>query len=189
MKHKHHIIPKHMGGSDDPSNLIELTIEEHAEAHRILYEQYGKIQDYYAWQGLKRTIGKEDILKGIMNSEQMRKHLSKKAKEYWENLSEEERKIKKEKFLQIRKLTKGSTGKTWKLSDETKLKLSKPKSENHRKNISKGLKGTRTNEKNPSFGTIWITNEIESLKIKNDDIIPDGWRQGRAFKPRKKRLI
>jgi len=33
MKHKHHIVPKHMGGSDDPSNLIELTIEEHAEAH------------------------------------------------------------------------------------------------------------------------------------------------------------
>ena len=36
--HKHHIIPKHMGGTDDPSNLIELTIEEHAEAHRKLFE-------------------------------------------------------------------------------------------------------------------------------------------------------
>jgi predicted molibdopterin-dependent oxidoreductase YjgC len=32
MKHKHHIIPKHMGGTDDESNIIELTIEEHAEA-------------------------------------------------------------------------------------------------------------------------------------------------------------
>jgi len=32
MKHKHHIIPKHMGGSDDPENLIELTIEEHVES-------------------------------------------------------------------------------------------------------------------------------------------------------------
>ena len=27
MKHKHHIVPKHMGGSDNPENLIELTIE------------------------------------------------------------------------------------------------------------------------------------------------------------------
>ena len=34
MKHKHHIIPKHMGGGDENENLIELTIEEHAEEHR-----------------------------------------------------------------------------------------------------------------------------------------------------------
>ena len=26
MKHKHHIIPKHKGGTDDPSNLVELTV-------------------------------------------------------------------------------------------------------------------------------------------------------------------
>jgi len=43
--HKHHIVPKHMGGTDEESNLVELTIEEHAEAHRKLYEKYGKIED------------------------------------------------------------------------------------------------------------------------------------------------
>ena len=42
--HKHHIIPKHIGGTDDPSNLIELIIPEHAEAHRKLYEEYGRWQ-------------------------------------------------------------------------------------------------------------------------------------------------
>jgi hypothetical protein len=52
MKHLHHIIPSHLGGTDDPSNLTELTIAEHAEAHRILYEQHGHWQDYVAWQGL-----------------------------------------------------------------------------------------------------------------------------------------
>jgi hypothetical protein len=36
-KEIHHIIPKCMGGTDDPSNLIELTFEEHVEAHRQLY--------------------------------------------------------------------------------------------------------------------------------------------------------
>ena len=40
MKHTHHIIPKHVGGTDDPSNLIEHSIEEHAEAHRLLYKQH-----------------------------------------------------------------------------------------------------------------------------------------------------
>lgn len=51
-----------MGGTDDPSNLVELTIEEHAEAHRVLFEKYGKWQDKIAWQALSGNIGKEEIL-------------------------------------------------------------------------------------------------------------------------------
>jgi hypothetical protein len=62
MKHKHHIIPRHMGGTDDPSNLIELTVDEHAEAHRILYEQHGNWKDYLAWKGLSGYFGKEEII-------------------------------------------------------------------------------------------------------------------------------
>lgn len=54
-----------MGGTDDPENLIELTIEEHADAHRILYEKYGKIEDYWAWKGLSGQIGKEELLREI----------------------------------------------------------------------------------------------------------------------------
>jgi len=61
MKHKHHIIPKHMGGGDENENLIELTIEEHAEEHRKLYEKYGKQEDLLAWKGLSKQIGMEDI--------------------------------------------------------------------------------------------------------------------------------
>ena len=56
MKHKHHIVPKHAGGTDDPSNLVELTIEEHADAHRKLYEQYGRKGDYIAWKALSGQI-------------------------------------------------------------------------------------------------------------------------------------
>ena len=63
MKHTHHIIPKHMGGTDDPSNLVELTIEEHAEAHRKLFEEYGRWQDRVAWQGLLGLITAEERMK------------------------------------------------------------------------------------------------------------------------------
>ena len=56
-----------MGGTDDPSNLIELTVEEHAEAHRELWEQYGNIKDYCAWKGLEGTIGKEEIVRLLMD--------------------------------------------------------------------------------------------------------------------------
>ena len=65
MKHLHHIIPKHMGGSDDPSNLIELTVTEHAEAHRILFEKYGRKEDELAWKGLAGIMGKEELLHEI----------------------------------------------------------------------------------------------------------------------------
>ena len=65
MKHKHHIIPRHAGGTDDPSNLVELSIEEHAEAHRVLYEKYDRWQDKLAWRGLSGQIGKEEIISAI----------------------------------------------------------------------------------------------------------------------------
>ena len=62
MKHIHHIIPKHMGGTDDPSNLVELTVEEHALAHKKLYEQHGKKQDLIAYQMLSGQIGRDEAL-------------------------------------------------------------------------------------------------------------------------------
>lgn len=57
-----------MGGSNDPSNLIELTIEEHAEAHRILFEKYGKEEDKFAWLGLSKQLSKVEILAEIRKS-------------------------------------------------------------------------------------------------------------------------
>jgi hypothetical protein len=56
MIHIHHIIPKHMGGTDEPDNLIELTIEEHAEAHRKLYEEHKNEYDRIAWLSLSGQI-------------------------------------------------------------------------------------------------------------------------------------
>jgi len=63
MKHIHHIIPKYLGGTDDPSNLAELTIEEHIEAHKKLYKDHGHWQDRVAFLGLSGRIGKEEILR------------------------------------------------------------------------------------------------------------------------------
>lgn len=55
-KHKHHIIPKHAGGTDCPENLIELTVEEHIQAHLDLYEKEGKYQDLCAANLLKASL-------------------------------------------------------------------------------------------------------------------------------------
>lgn len=62
MKHKHHIIPRHIGGTDDPSNIVELTVEEHADAHRLLYEEHGRVQDKVAWMGLAKLAPMKELI-------------------------------------------------------------------------------------------------------------------------------
>lgn len=60
--HTHHIVPRHAGGTDDPSNLIEVTIEQHAELHLARYLEYGERGDWWAFMGLSGQMGKEEIL-------------------------------------------------------------------------------------------------------------------------------
>ena len=50
-----------MGGTDDPENIIEVTVEEHANLHKKLYEKYGYKEDRLAWLGLSKQIGHEEI--------------------------------------------------------------------------------------------------------------------------------
>lgn len=58
--HTHHIIPRHAGGTDDPSNLVELTIEDHAIAHEVRYRIYGDDRDRVAAQMIRGQISGYD---------------------------------------------------------------------------------------------------------------------------------
>ena len=51
-----------MGGTDDPNNIVELTIEEHAQAHRELYEKHGHWQDKVAYEGLSGQIPSKQVI-------------------------------------------------------------------------------------------------------------------------------
>lgn len=119
IKHKHHVIPKHMGGTDDPENIVELTVEEHAEAHRILFEKYGLKEDWLAWQGLSGMMGKEEIIKELLSYTHLGKPKSKQQREkigrahLGRKCSEETRK----------KIGEKSRGRKW--TDEMKQKKSK----------------------------------------------------------------
>ena len=60
-KHRHHLIPKHMGGTDDEDNLTPpISIELHAEFHRLLWEDFGKYEDFIAWRCLSGRMSSED---------------------------------------------------------------------------------------------------------------------------------
>lgn len=99
--HKHHIIPVHMGGTDHPDNLVEVTVEKHAELHKQLWEDLGHWQDYCAWQALSGQISSDELRRFITRMVWTGRKHSEEAKE------------------KIRKKRKTQT-----VSDETRLKMS-----------------------------------------------------------------
>jgi hypothetical protein len=135
MKHKHHIIPRHAGGTDDPSNIVELTVEEHAEAHRILYEQYGRIEDKRAWMGLAKIMSGEEIVNEILRQPKSEEHKRKIS---------EAHKGKPKPWLIGTKNAAGNAG--------------KPKSEEHKRKIAEAHKG----KKRPEFSEEWKQNLKEA---------------------------
>jgi len=64
----HHIIPKHewkarfgdLEGFDALDNLVNLTTEQHSQAHALLYEMIGSKYDWIASQAIAGMIGKEE---------------------------------------------------------------------------------------------------------------------------------
>ena len=50
-----------MGGINHSSNIVVLSVEEHAEAHRKLYEEHGKWQDKIAADMLSGQIKSDDV--------------------------------------------------------------------------------------------------------------------------------
>ena len=178
MKHIHHIIPKHMGGTDEPENLIELSIEEHAAAHLELYEKYGSRHDLWAYNYLSGNT-KEAMLincsaggkiQGKINSETG--HIQRIQK-----LSDCSAAGKKGGARTI-ELKKGAFGNP----DERKVVASlggkiqgKINSETgHLKRIS--ALSTKTK------GKIWITNGIQNKMILPNEVLPEGFYKGKVQK-------
>ena len=73
------------------------------------------------------------------------------------------RKFRENRLLNLKPAFKGK-----KHSKASKIKMSEHK------------KGMYVGEKNPSFGTMWITNGIKDKKIKKLETIPIGFRKGRV---------
>jgi len=194
LTHKHHIIPRHMGGTDDPSNLVEMTIEEHAEAHKKLWEQYGKEEDRIAWMGLSGMIGKEEVISLLMKLGQ------EKGRENRGPMSEESKEKlrllhlgKPKKPEAVEKMRKTKTGvpqteeSNKKRSETLKRKFQEgtfnpgasyaPKTEEHKKKLSEGCKKSwdEGNRKKPEVQGP----KTEEGKNKCSERAKERWRQYR----------
>jgi len=89
----------------------------------------------------------------------------------------------------IEKLRKANAGKS--LSQESRKKLSSSRlgivfSDEHKRKLSAAKIGRKLSDEHKDkvraaiAGRYWITDGISSKMIKENDIIPDGWRRGRA---------
>lgn len=164
MKHKHHIIPKHIGGTDDPSNIIELSVEEHAQAHKELYEKYGRIEDKLAWKGLSGMLPKIDIIEEIqlLAASKGGIAVAKNGGGFKGRKHSEETKAKQRQHMIGNTIWLGK-----KHTTETKAKMSA---------------ADRSKEKNSQFGTKWITDGKKNSKLRQDNEMPVGWKFGRIMK-------
>ena len=57
--HRHHIIPKHSGGTDNPNNFTYLTVREHILAHFMLWKMYKNINDLRSMKMLGANLSVE----------------------------------------------------------------------------------------------------------------------------------
>lgn len=125
-KERHHIIPRCVGGSDDASNLVDLTAREHFIAHKLLCEIYPTIK------GIQLAFWAMVVYKSKKNQ-----RTYKISNREYESIRLSVIDIIRETQLNRERLPH---------SIETKQKISmalkgKSKSNQHIKNMSKSLKG------------------------------------------------
>lgn len=161
--HKHHIIPKHANGTDDPSNLIELTIIDHAIAHKVLYHFYGRIQDKIAWLTLSGQIGGQEARLMALRAITVGKKLT---REHKLKLSSSHKGLPSG--------NKGHSQIAWNKGKPFSKESRKKMSLSHFDMVNNPKGGIPPSQRN----TIWINNGIINKKISNQTSIPHGWMKG-----------
>ena len=180
--HKHHIIPRYMGGTDAVENLVEVTVTQHAMYHFCNYQLWGNEEDKIAWRTLsgQMTLSEAQyaaiklgakktgqVMKNKMKDKETREEWSDMIKGFWER--EEYRQKQIPHLLEMQKTASvlGNSGEGLRKKIETYKKI-----------------GHQQGEKNSHYGKMWITDGTKdgSYRISKDDIIPEGYRKGRVCK-------
>ena len=78
---KHHIQPRSVGGSDEPDNMIRLTLREHFVAHKLLYRAYKSDALSRAFYMMSNRIG----VKTSRDYEEARNHFRSKVSNMMKN--------------------------------------------------------------------------------------------------------
>jgi hypothetical protein len=180
-RHRHHIIPRYKGGSDDENNLVEVSVTQHAMYHFCNFQLWGNVEDYVAWRGLSGQIATADFIYektkifGKIGGEIFAKQLEEPGKkEEWRRRCRIsfERSVHKEKIINFLKANQKrgcEAARTPENIDKKKKTLKKIKHQQ--------------GEKNSQYGKMWFHNLTlrKNVRINKDDLIPDGWNPGRIM--------
>ena len=159
MTHKHHIIPKHRGGTDDLSNLVEVNVTQHAMFHYCNWRLWGDKYDWLAWRGLTGEIGKEEIVR------QARLEGSRKG-------------LAKARAVGRTPARKTHSKRVQPLAVQAALS---PESRSKRLDSFRSIQHQQ-GQSNSQYGTMWVTNGETNKKIRKDDPLPEGYYRGRKLK-------
>ena len=192
-REKHHIIPKSLGGTDDKSNLVELTYKEHRLCHKLLIKfTTGKNKYKMAYALLFFKVDEKTKINLTQYLSMYRKQfniITDGVIDKWWLKGEKLPEGFKMGFSQvtIKKHGDGNKGKKW----VTNGLLSKqPKNgelpegwyygqaEYQKKINSLALRG----KNNPMYGKIWINNTNINRIIDKNQSIPEGWNLGKVEK-------
>lgn len=171
-----------MGGTDDPSNLVELTRKEHAMAHLKLYEEFGKKEDlgaYYLLTGQTDEAAKISsslggTAQGRINTENghMRK-IQKMA-----NCSEAGKKGGRATVAS----GKGAFGDPLQRLESCRKGGKVQGKINSQSGHLKKIAQMTIEENKRTLGMIWVTDGTQNKMLSKTEIIPAGFRRGKTQK-------
>lgn len=137
---KHHVVPRCLGGGNEPSNIIRLSYPDHLFAHVLLARIHGsplimpavRMSGMRKYNGGRRSRERYDHLRSLLRQEM----LGNTRKLGWRGMSEEGRRRLSEHMLGNQRRPRGT-----KLTPEHRARIGdalrgRPKSEAHRAKMS-----------------------------------------------------
>ena len=196
-REKHHIIPRSLGGNNDPKNLVDLTAREHFVCHKLLIKMTdgiyrGKMAFALVLMSGKRGSRIYDSTKKLLAEHVSQLHTGKipitngvidktifKGEEippgFYKGFSP----------ATIKKHGDGNKGKKWitngTISYQIKHDVLPEGFRWGQADYHKG-KSSQPGEKNPMFGRFFITNGYENSSCDDENNIPAGWYKGKIEK-------
>lgn len=160
----HHIIPKSMGGNNEPSNLIRLTAREHFIAHWLLWRIHQNAEMAFAFYCLTNMSKNQKVKSSRVYEESKlarRPFIVENNKKHHKG-----KKLSKEHIENIREVFKNLIRTESHRHNISESLKNKPKSDTHKQKLSKSLKGYD-----------WTNHSVRNKKISDSN---SGEKNGRA---------